>query len=225
MEGLTTVMKNDIPAYAHPYEGAPVDALARTSPADVPTWHKDDARRAVDEANEKYAGVEGQAYVLGGLLNAMRERGAAEALGYATWDEMVDAELRVPKTTAYRFMRVAQAFTAEEFKALGTSRADVLTRLSSEQRAPLLLRAKSLSARALADLVSDVLRPTAAVASEAPAVVLGLREEGGTIRMTRLGDLAAVGQIPAIGGALQIALGVGEDGCLELHVTPITGTT
>ena len=214
-------------------------ALARVTneaPAMSHRWDIETSRRALDEVNAGCLDLEMRAYVLGTKLNEMRAAGAAEALGYATWDDLVDAEIKIGRSSAYRFMSVAATFDEQEFRQLGgVSKAGVLVRLPPEQRRALLPEARNLSKRELAAKVAELASP-ASSSTEArptkphapPPLALAIedgdeveRDEvtaevtsiGREIKIAKLGELAGVGVVKGLHGVcLQLAVGRDERG-------------
>lgn len=201
---------------------ANASAVVLAASSDVSAWDATRAKRAVEEVNATYAKLELHAYEVGTRLNVMRAQGAAAALGYATWDELVEAEVRVPRATAFRWMAIASAFSEQEFRELGTTRAAILVRLPSEQRRALLPEAKASATRELEAKVSNLLHP----AGHDAGPMLGLLAEEGDVLITRLGELAGVGIVRCANGrSLLLSLGRDATGNLELHYRAIGGAS
>lgn len=214
--------------------GAALAAPPKGESAMSRRWDIATSRRALDEVNAGCLDLEMRAYVLGTKLNEMRAAGAAEALGYATWDQLVDAEVNLVRSTAYRFMAVAAAFDADEFRQLGVSKADLLVRLPPERRRALLPEARALSKRELAAKLADLESPPDAVEKPAPKphapppLALAIedgdeveRDEvtgevtsiGREVKTVKLGELAGVGVVKGLHGVcLQLAVGRDERG-------------
>ncbi len=124
---------------------------------DSKPWDVGTARRAIEEVNAECDAIELRGYDVGRRLNAMRDAGSAELLGYRTWNDLLDAEVRIHRATAFRYMAIAQAFTEQEFRELGVSRASIIVRLPAEKRAGLLPDAKIRSVRQLRAQVAEFL--------------------------------------------------------------------
>jgi hypothetical protein len=188
------------------------------------------ARQIVAWLNRKYAETELSAFQIGTVLNKAALDDLHKHLGFASFDSFCRDELHIPRTTAYRFMAIASALTEEEFRDLGPSRAGLVARLPYGARRALLPEAKTLTVRALAERVSEIAdgpKPMKVQkANPGEAVTIGLRATSTEIPMTKLGEGAAVGVLPCLGGraiALQFALTRTDDGRMQMLVTPLVG--
>lgn len=112
---------------------AVADVMRRADAAQKQTraW----ARRKIGTIRQLMSRVVQDIHTIGTLLGELQRRRAHTALGYRSFEEMLKAEGLPGRTTAYRYIHLAQAYTAKELRALGPAKAMALINLTRETEA------------------------------------------------------------------------------------------
>jgi len=93
------------------------------------------AKRKIGTIRQHMSRIVQDTHTIGTLLKELQTRRAHIALGYPSFNAMLTGEGLPHRSTAYRTIRLAEAYTAKQLRALGPTKAFALIQLTQETEA------------------------------------------------------------------------------------------